>query len=481
MEIIFFRFLNMIFLRLFFLIFLFCSYSFSQQNVNITFKLYTMDSLSVHTMSNVKNHLTTIYTDTIINIGSMGYNLFYIQKNQNKCYLFLHPSYDLTITSLEGDEFLIEGDGADFNTFINQYFNVFKPQVDSLLLEDYFSDQFEIALYDLMNNNIMSFYQNHTLFSQFENDAKKYFEHFLKYTYLDALSKYLIKHKKDTNHLMPSYDDINLELLNRDLFHKALEDTTYYSLDVFQSYISNSIILYALFDYQYSSKNNDNFAHFNRYIFNFIEKKIPKKIWIFFLHHYMSQYAHYIDKSTMSYLDKMLQQGDFTKNTIQSILDYYDLNNEKNTLFNHENDVVSHFEFYMENQKGDLVSLDDFQGKILYIDIWASWCGPCRKQFPYAKKLQKQFSRRALKKIEFIYISIDNDYDKWIESLGKLNLTGHQFISPANHNNGAGNYFNVSSIPRYIIIGKQGEIVNQNAKRPSDETLFHELMDLIKQ
>ena len=63
--------------------------------------------------------------------------------------------------------------------------------------------------------------------------------------------------------------------------------------------------------------------------------------------------------------------------------------------------------------------------------------------------------------------------------MSKFNLDGHHFISPANKVNSAGTYFEISSIPRYLIIDKNGEIINQNAKRPSDETLLQDLLDLI--
>ena len=134
----------------------------------------------------------------------------------------------------------------------------------------------------------------------------------------------------------------------------------------------------------------------------------------------------------------------------------------------------------MKNINGEQVSLNDFKGKVLYVDIWASWCGPCRKQFPYSKKLKTQLSKRQLKKIEFIYISIDNDSEKWKKSINDLDVDGLHFLSPASHPNGAGVYFEAFSIPRYILIDRNGIIIHHNAKRPSDPKLIDDLLHLIK-
>ena len=68
---------------------------------------------------------------------------------------------------------------------------------------------------------------------------------------------------------------------------------------------------------------------------------------------------------------------------------------------------------------------------------------------------------------------------KWKKSLDQLKIDGINFISPADKNNSIGNFFQVSSIPRYILIDKSGNVIEDNAKRPNDETLYNDLLKLI--
>lgn len=133
----------------------------------------------------------------------------------------------------------------------------------------------------------------------------------------------------------------------------------------------------------------------------------------------------------------------------------------------------------LKNPEGKSFNLSDLRGKVVYLDIWASWCGPCRMEFPNSKKLMERFSKKDLKKIEFLFISIDNTEEAWKKALDQLQLGGVQGFSGGGWQSPVCKEFGVNSIPRYVIIGPNGEVIESNAPRPSDPALYDLLRKLM--
>lgn len=130
---------------------------------------------------------------------------------------------------------------------------------------------------------------------------------------------------------------------------------------------------------------------------------------------------------------------------------------------------------------GNKVTLKDFKGKVVYIDFWASWCGPCRAQFPHAKALHERFSKKELKDLVFLYISLDKSEADWRKGLEQNQMEGFQTYSPANFNSEMANHFRINSIPRYMLVNKKGEVVDPNAKRPGMEGIYEDLIKLLSE
>ena len=123
----------------------------------------------------------------------------------------------------------------------------------------------------------------------------------------------------------------------------------------------------------------------------------------------------------------------------------------------------------------DIIS--EFKGKVVYVDFWATWCGPCRMQFPYTKEIHKKLEG---KDVVFLYISFDRTEDAWRNGVQGLELVGYHHYPNDNQRMLINNEFAVNSIPRYMLIDKQGKIVDANAKRPSTEGQLQEIEALLK-
>lgn len=144
----------------------------------------------------------------------------------------------------------------------------------------------------------------------------------------------------------------------------------------------------------------------------------------------------------------------------------------ENTLLSLENlkegALVQNFSFI--DLEGNPVSLSQYKDKIIYLDLWASWCGPCINTFrtktpDFEKKL------RDSKDIILMYISIDEKQEPWKNYLDKNPMSGVHLFAGKGFEADIMKYFKVWGIPRYLIIGKDNRIVSPNAPRPGDEAI----------
>ena len=162
-----------------------------------------------------------------------------------------------------------------------------------------------------------------------------------------------------------------------------------------------------------------------------------------------------------------------TENSLQSLTNYY----KKTQIANKLNNTVSP-SFDYENHKGGKTKLEDFKGKYLYIDVWATWCGPCRAEIPFLKKTEELYHD---KNIVFVSISIDvdKDHDKWKNFVSEKQLGGVQLFADKNWYSDFMTSYGVTSIPRFILIDPNGNVVKGNASRPSSPELKEELDKLL--
>lgn len=123
---------------------------------------------------------------------------------------------------------------------------------------------------------------------------------------------------------------------------------------------------------------------------------------------------------------------------------------------------------------GKMVSLADLKGKYVYIDVWATWCGPCRGELPSLKKLEEDYAGKG---IAFVSLSCDKDKAAWEKMVKSGDMKGIQLhMGPQDE---FMNQYMINGIPRFILLDKEGKIIKADAPRPSDpeiRVLFDELL-----
>lgn len=121
--------------------------------------------------------------------------------------------------------------------------------------------------------------------------------------------------------------------------------------------------------------------------------------------------------------------------------------------------------------------LAQYKGKVVYIDVWASWCGPCKREMPYSIQLQEKLKGED---VVFLFVAVNDKPENWKAAIKQLGITGEHFFGDQNFSYTFMNKFEIRGIPRYLIADKTGAIVNTNAPRPSHEGVADTLKELLK-
>lgn len=182
-------------------------------------------------------------------------------------------------------------------------------------------------------------------------------------------------------------------------------------------------------------------------------------------------------KDKVTNLDSIIDRMD-VKNE-KMFFDYIENNYEKmhgNTVRFAKGKVSPTFVNY-ENSNGGTTSLTDLKGKYVYIDVWATWCAPCKREIPHLKSLERQYHD---KNIEFVSISVDKPeaHEAWVQMVKDKELGGVQLFADNNFESKFIMEYGINSIPRFILLDPEGNIVDADVARPSNpklKELFTEL------
>lgn len=129
--------------------------------------------------------------------------------------------------------------------------------------------------------------------------------------------------------------------------------------------------------------------------------------------------------------------------------------------------------FSQNNPEGEAVSLSDFRGKVVLLDFWASWCGPCRRENPNVVKVYEKYKDKGF---EILGVSLDRDRDKWLKAIEADGLTWPHVSDLKGWQNEVAQLYGVRSIPHTVLIDAEGQVIANKLRGPALETKLAEIL-----
>ena len=404
---------------------------------------------------------------------------------ENTIYVEPNSSFVTKINAAGQIDF--EGKGAVNNQFLQKFNAQFKADFDKEVQEKKMLEQnidaFEMDLFDAKQKH-HKFYNDYPDKNLLSDDFKNYIQKRIAYNYWSCLLNFpAVNANSAKAKIVKAIPAIMLESLDKN----NVVDEAAMICDSYRGFV-NAFVIY------FNSEANgfNTFHDFNTSVdrkCTFAKIKLKGTPYSYFV---CKQLVEFCEKMTPSIakeifrnfeaLDKKGVYSSIAKEKCGNWINTKDPKIEKikEVKGGTSAPVLGGSELKFKDLKGKEIKLSDLKGKVLYVDFWASWCGPCRQQFPFSKELHKKLTEKQKKQIEFIYISIDDDEIRWKKGIEDNQLEGWMLLSPGGWKSDACNYFQINSIPRYMIIDKKGNVVNSNAPRPSDEKILEELLELAK-
>lgn len=129
-------------------------------------------------------------------------------------------------------------------------------------------------------------------------------------------------------------------------------------------------------------------------------------------------------------------------------------------------------DFTQETPEGEALSLSDLKGKVVLVDFWASWCGPCRRENPNVVKMYDRYKDEGF---EILGVSLDKQKARWVQAIEKDKLTWKHVSDLKGWQNEVAQLYGVRSIPSTILLDAEGKVIAKNLRGPQLEAKLREV------
>lgn len=262
------------------------------------------------------------------------------------------------------------------------------------------------------------------------------------------------------------------------LYRALLRRTQYLELSSLNDVVRDSLLARRLNSTRYI--NLDNFG--NRYLRNvitiFFHKNFMFNKDVTLTEAYDEGFTPYPDKMRRFFKTQTLQAMILKKHDRDIILTYVDKYEKEfgtvtpleSILTEIEYGTVADHDLILEDQLGREVKWEalrqQWQGKIIYVDFWASWCAPCLRAIPYSKELQKQLQNQD---VVFVYLALNDEKSAWAATSEKFQIGGNNYLIKNSRSSKFISQTNLDAIPRYMIYDRNGLLIHQDAPGPDQK------------
>ena len=412
-----------------------------------------------------------------------------LEYNNSKLKFFFEPGDSLNMSFTDDEQHSgtsITGRGSENNFFLNNFESKFQKEfIDSLWTPRIMNgsiDAFENELFK-SRKSMEDFVAQNIVLHQVAPPFKEYLRNLITYRYWSMLLSYpVLRANSDPKNLtVEPLPEIMLQNISEATLnnHDALLTDSYKSfLYFYVVYYTSAANQFKKFnDYSTSADRKMSFAkaHLTGLSFD---------VWLSQIcideKDHVSPYMLRTMVNTLKASDKANNYYPYVSSVCNARMQMKEEKKKPEPVVKDNAATGVKDDLAMKDLDGKSFSLSDLKGKVVYIDFWASWCGPCRQMMPYSKQLHDNLNDAQKKQIVFLYISIDASEDGWKKAITDLGMEGKQVISPGNWSSKVCSYFQINSIPRYMIMDKKGNIVDFNAKRPADPALMEDLTKLLE-